>query len=103
MLDFHSLMKTYTATPTDIDHQWCVVDAAGMPLVGGRTLAGGDSEGPFRSKSFRVTLGNGGGDLRVNGKLRDVPDSSVPVGLAIGPNGTRPLAESRRPTCSGAG
>ena len=81
----------------------CLVDAAGKPLVGGRTLAEGDSEGPFRSKRFRVTLGNGGGDLRVNGKLRDVPDSSVPVGLAISPSGTRPLPESRRPTCSGAG
>ena len=32
MLDFHSLMKTYTATPADIDHQWFVVDAEGMVL-----------------------------------------------------------------------
>ena len=32
MLDYQSLMKTYTATPTDIDHQWYVVDAAGMVL-----------------------------------------------------------------------
>jgi cytoskeleton protein RodZ len=81
----------------------CLVDAAGKPLVGGRTMTGGESEGPFRSKRFRVTLGNGGGDLRVNGKLEDVPDSSAPVGLAIGPSGTRPLPEARRPTCSGAG
>ena len=25
-------MKTYTATPRDIDHQWYIVDAAGMPV-----------------------------------------------------------------------
>ena len=32
MLDFYPLMKTYTATPADIDHQWFVVDAEGMVL-----------------------------------------------------------------------
>ena len=32
MLEYQPLMKTYTATPTDIDHQWYVVDAAGMVL-----------------------------------------------------------------------
>ena len=32
MLAFHSLMKTYTATPADIDHQWFVVDAEGIVL-----------------------------------------------------------------------
>jgi hypothetical protein len=77
----------------------CLVNARGRPLIAGRTLATGEREGPFRSKRFRITLGNGGGDLRIDGKLRDVPDSAVPIGFAIGPNGTRRLAETGRPTC----
>ena len=32
MLDFYPHMKTYTATPADIDHQWFVVDAEGIVL-----------------------------------------------------------------------
>ena len=79
----------------------CLVDARGKPLVGGRTLAAGERQGPFRSSRFRVTLGNGGGDLRVNGRLRNTPESSVPVGLAVSSAGTRPLPTGKRPTCAG--
>jgi cytoskeleton protein RodZ len=77
----------------------CIVDAQGKPRIEGRTISGGEREGPFRSKRFRVTLGNGGGDLRVDGRLREVPDSAVPLGYVITPSGTRSLSASRRPTC----
>ena len=78
----------------------CLIDESGKPVIGGRILAAGDREGPFRSKRFEVTLGNGGGDLRVNGKPREIPDSSVPLGYVVTPVGTRPLPASRRPTCA---
>jgi Helix-turn-helix domain len=78
----------------------CLVDARGRPLIGGRTLATGKREGPFRSSRFRVTLGNSGGSLRVNGKLRATPDSAVPLGYAVTASGTRPLSEARSPTCA---
>jgi cytoskeleton protein RodZ len=81
----------------------CLVDAKGKPLIGGRTLTAGNREGPFRSSRFRVTLGNSGGDLRVNGKLRATPDSAVPLGYAVTSSGTRPLSDARRPTCAGGG
>jgi cytoskeleton protein RodZ len=81
----------------------CLVDARGKPLIGGRTLAAGDREGPFRSSRFEVTLGNSGGDLRVNGKLRETPDTAVPLGYAVSASGTRPLSDARRPTCAGGG
>jgi Helix-turn-helix domain len=77
----------------------CLVDARDRPLVGGRTLAAGEREGPFRSRRFRITIGNGGGDLLVNGKRRDVPEASEPVGYAIAQSGLRRLTEARRPTC----
>jgi cytoskeleton protein RodZ len=79
----------------------CLVDAAGKALVGGRTLAAGERAGPFSGKRFRVTVGNGGGDLRIDGKLLDVPDSSVPSGYSVSAAGTRTLNAAQRPTCSG--
>jgi hypothetical protein len=81
----------------------CLLDARGKSLIGGRTLAAGEREGPFRSSGFRVTLGNSGGDLRVNGKLRETPDTAVPLGYAVTASGTRQLSEARRPTCAGGG
>jgi hypothetical protein len=62
-------------------------------------LAQGDREGPFRSKSFRVTIGNGGGDLRVNGRRRDTPDRAEPVGYLVRASGTSVLSQAKRPTC----
>jgi cytoskeletal protein RodZ len=77
----------------------CLVDAAGRLRVEGRTVAAGEREGPFTSKRFRITVGNGGGDFRVNGRLRDVPDRSTPLGYAISPARVRILSQSESPTC----
>jgi hypothetical protein len=79
----------------------CLVDARGNSLIGGRTLTAGTTEGPFHSSSFRVTLGNSGGQLKLNGKVRPTPDSAVPLGYAVSASGTRPLSDARRPTCAG--
>jgi cytoskeleton protein RodZ len=81
----------------------CLVDAKGRRLVEGRTLRTGAHEGPFRSKRFKVTLGNGGGDLRIDGKLRQVPNSAVPLGYSIGPSRMRRLPAAERPTCAASG
>jgi cytoskeleton protein RodZ len=78
----------------------CLVDAKGRRLVEGRTVAAGAHEGPFTSKRFKITVGNGGGDFRVNGKLRDVPDRSKPLGYAISAAGTRLLPAAQSPTCA---
>ena len=77
----------------------CVVDAKGDLRVPGVTMATGDREGPFRSKSFRVTVGNGGGDLRIDGKRRDTPERAEPLGYLVKESGTTVLSASRRPTC----
>ena len=81
----------------------CLVDAKGRLRVEGRVVAAGDREGPFRSRRFRITVGNGGGDFRVNGRLRDVPDRSFPLGYSISPSRVRLLPESERPTCEPGG
>ncbi len=77
----------------------CVVDAQGRERVGGVIVAAGDRQGPFRSRSFRVTLGNGGGDLRINGRRRDTPERSIPVGYLVRSSGTSALPRGRLPTC----
>jgi cytoskeleton protein RodZ len=81
----------------------CLVDARGRTRIDGRTLAAGAKEGPFKSKRFRVTLGNSGGELKVNGKRRTVPSSPVPLGYAISASGLRPIPTAKRPTCAGVG
>jgi hypothetical protein len=77
----------------------CVVDSRDRPRVAGRTLTAGEREGPFTSTSFKVTVGNGGGDLRINGKLRDTPDRAEPLGYAVKASGVDVLAATERPTC----
>jgi cytoskeleton protein RodZ len=77
----------------------CVVDARNNPRVDARTLGAGSREGPFTSRSFKVTVGNGGGDLQINGKLRDTPDRAEPIGYAVNGSGIAILPASERPTC----
>jgi cytoskeleton protein RodZ len=77
----------------------CVVDDSDRERVGGVVLAAGDREGPFRSRSFRVTVGNGGGDLRIDGRRRDTPDRSRPLGYRVQPSGVSVLSKERSPTC----
>jgi cytoskeleton protein RodZ len=77
----------------------CVVDARERPRVDAQTLAAGAREGPFTSASFKVTVGNGGGDLRINGKLRDTPDRAEPIGYVVKPSGADILPASQAPTC----
>ena len=77
----------------------CLVDAKGNDRIAGQTVAPGERQGPFRSSAFKVTFGNGGGDLVIDGKRRDTPERSEPTGYSIKPSGTEILPASERPTC----
>jgi hypothetical protein len=69
-------------------------------LVDGQTLAAGDSTRTYRSKRFRLTLGNNGVRLLINGRSRGVAPSADPIGMQISPRGGRqPLAANKRPVC----
>jgi cytoskeleton protein RodZ len=69
-------------------------------LVDGRTLAAGDRTKTYRSKRFRLTLGNNGLRLLVNGRSRGVAPSANPIGMEITPRGGRqPLPANKRPVC----
>jgi cytoskeleton protein RodZ len=74
--------------------------AGDRTLLNGVTLQPGDRTPTFRSRRFRLTLGNNAAVLRINGKPRSVAPSADPIGLQITPRtGRRPLPANKRPVC----
>jgi hypothetical protein len=79
----------------------CLVDRTGRVLVNGAELRPGDRTDTFRSRRFRLTLGNSNVTLRINGRNRSVPGSDGPINYDITrARGRRPLAAASRPSCS---
>ncbi|MGN6274606.1 MAG: helix-turn-helix domain-containing protein [Solirubrobacterales bacterium] len=79
----------------------CLLNGKGNPLVKGRILYPGETEGPFRSGSFTLALGNGAVTMTVDGQRQSLPEPSSPIGFAVDPQGSvRELPEGERPTCS---
>jgi cytoskeleton protein RodZ len=79
----------------------CLLDGKGKALVNGVILAAGESEGPFRSGSFSLALGNGAVTMTVDGKQANIPEPSSPIGFAVRSNGSvHELPEGERPTCA---
>ena len=74
--------------------------AGGRTLVDSVTLQAGDRTPVFRSRRFRLTLGNNAVRLRINQRVRTVAPSQNPIGLQITPRrGRQPLAADKRPLC----
>lgn len=92
----HSLMLTANG------EVWvCLLNGKGNPLVKGRVLYPGETEGPFRSGSFTVALGNGAVTMNVDGQQQNLPQPSSPIGFVVDSQGSvRELPEGERPTCS---
>ena len=79
----------------------CLLDGTGKPLIDGQILNSGETEGPFRSGSFTLALGNGAMTMTVDGKQANTPEPSSPIGFAIDSGGlVRELPEGERPTCT---
>jgi cytoskeleton protein RodZ len=77
----------------------CVIDATGTARLPGNTLRQGGAAGPYRSKTFSVLLGNGNARLRIDGKVKDVPDVS-PIGLKVTKKSVRQIATGQIKGCS---
>jgi len=74
--------------------------AGDKTLIDGETLDSGQRTRTYRSKRFRMTLGNNGVRLIVNGRSKSVAPSAGPIGMQITPRGGRqPLSASKRPVC----
>jgi len=79
----------------------CLLDAAGRPLVDGQILERGAAEGPFRSGSFTISLGNGEVTMLIDGREADIPVTSSPLGYSVDSSGSlTQLSEADRPTCT---
>ncbi len=79
----------------------CLLDGGGKPLVNGVILVPGEFEGPFRSGSFSLALGNGAVTMTVDGRQANIPEPSSPIGFAVRSDGSvRELPEGERPTCT---
>jgi cytoskeleton protein RodZ len=76
----------------------CLVDAAGKLRIPGATLQENVTAGPYRSKTFRLKLGNGNARVRVNGKIRNVPDVS-PVAFLITRKTFKRVDPTTAPSC----
>jgi hypothetical protein len=79
----------------------CLVNASGEVLIANEILQPGQNSETFRSRRFRIVLGNNGVRLKINGKDRTVPPSGEPIGYTITRNGRSDLPAERRPTCAG--
>ncbi|HET8814037.1 MAG TPA: helix-turn-helix transcriptional regulator [Solirubrobacterales bacterium] len=79
----------------------CLLDGRGVPLVDGAILLPGEAEGPFRSDSFTVALGNGAVTMTVDGKEQNLSEPASPIGFTVDSRGAvRELPEGERPTCT---
>jgi hypothetical protein len=76
----------------------CMQDAKGALRIPGVSLQAGARSGPYRSKSFKVRLGNGNARLRVDGRFRDVADAS-PVGYSVTRKAVRRIDPGQTPSC----
>ena len=74
--------------------------AGDRTLVDGETLQTGERTRTFRSRRFRLTVGNNAVRLRINGKARRLAPSEDPIGIEITPGrGRQSLSKSTRPVC----
>jgi len=74
--------------------------AGGRTLVDGRTLQPGQRTKTYRSRRFRLTVGNNAVRLRINKRVRHLAASDTPIGVEITPErGRQPLPAAKRPAC----
>jgi hypothetical protein len=79
----------------------CLLDGKGRPLVEGLVLEAGAEEGPYRSGSFTLSLGNGEVTMTIDDKQAQIPATASPIGYAVDSGGgLTELEESQRPTCT---
>jgi cytoskeletal protein RodZ len=79
----------------------CLVDAGGDILVANEILQPGSPSKTYRSKRFRLVLGNNQARLKINGTDRTIPASGAAIAYTITRKGRADLPVEQRPTCAG--
>jgi len=78
----------------------CLRRSGGDAVVNGSILQAGSRQPTYRSRRFRLLLGNGEARLRVNGRSRSVPAVSNGIAYEITPRRVRTLPTGSGPRCS---
>ncbi|MEA2246182.1 MAG: cytoskeleton protein RodZ [Solirubrobacteraceae bacterium] len=78
----------------------CLKRAGGETVVNGRILQAGSRQPTYRSRRFRLLLGNSEVRLRINGRTRAVPPVASGIAYEITPRRIRTLPPGSRPRCS---
>jgi transcriptional regulator with XRE-family HTH domain len=79
----------------------CLLDGSGKPLIDGEILQPGSEAGPFRSRRYSMSFGNGSVELMVDGRPKQTPATSSPIGFAIDEKGAvSEIPEGERPECA---
>ena len=79
----------------------CLVNAGGDILVANEILQPGSPPKTYRSKRFRLVLGNNQARLKINGTDRTIPPSGEAIAYTITRKGRTELPADQRPTCAG--
>jgi cytoskeleton protein RodZ len=79
----------------------CLVDAGGDILIANAILQPGSPSKTYRSKRFRLVLGNNQATLKINGSDRTIPASGAAIAYTITRKGRADLPVDQRPTCAG--
>jgi transcriptional regulator with XRE-family HTH domain len=79
----------------------CLLDGNGKPLIDGEILQPGSEAGPFRSRRYSMSFGNGSVELMVDGSPTHTPETGSPIGFAINQHGKlSEIPEGERPECA---
>jgi cytoskeleton protein RodZ len=79
----------------------CLLGAGSKPLIDGEILPPGGEAGPFRSRRYEMSFGNGSVELSVDGARVRTAESSSPIGYSIDSAGKlSEIPEGERPECS---
>jgi cytoskeleton protein RodZ len=79
----------------------CLVGTGGHQLIPGSILLPREEkQHTYRATRFEVNLGNNDVEMVIDGKHREVPNSTEPIGYSITTAGVSTLAPGHLPTCS---
>jgi hypothetical protein len=77
----------------------CLVDASGTARINGATLQEGVTTSSYRSRSFRLKLGNGNARVRVGSTPHEVPNAS-PIAFKISKGSFKRVDPQSVPDCA---
>jgi cytoskeleton protein RodZ len=78
----------------------CLKRADGSTVVNGRILQANSRQPTYRSRRFRLLLGNSEARLIVNGRTRSVPAVASGIAYEVTPRRIRTLPAGSRPVCT---